>query len=100
MSARFWVPKRWYAEPLDHVERFLTGGVARPVRRPMAGPNALTDRERAGLRLAVQGHSAPEVGRRLFISERTVESHLANIYAKLGIASKVELARHAADLAL
>jgi DNA-binding CsgD family transcriptional regulator len=36
----------------------------------------------------------------LFISERTVETHLANIYAKLGVRSKTELIGRASELAL
>lgn len=84
--------------PLDHVERFLTGGLGKHARRSQIGTDALTDRERAVVRLAVFGHSAAEIGRQLYISERTVETHLAHAYAKLGISSKVELARQAAQL--
>lgn len=87
--------------PLDEVERFLTGTVTKSGRRrPLVGPEALTDRERSIVRLAVEGHSAADIGQQLFISERTVETHLANAYAKLGFASKVELARHASELDL
>jgi len=86
--------------PLDHVERFLTGDLGRRARRSPVGAAALTDRERAVARLAARGNTAAEIGRQLFISERTVETHLANAYAKLGVASKVELARHAPELDL
>jgi DNA-binding CsgD family transcriptional regulator len=51
-------------------------------------------------RLAAEGCSAKEMAERLFIGERTVETHLANVYAKLGVASKVDLVRMAAQLEL
>ncbi|HEY7202305.1 MAG TPA: helix-turn-helix transcriptional regulator [Candidatus Dormibacteraeota bacterium] len=39
----------------------------------------------------------PEIGSRLFISRRTVATHLAHIFGKLEISSRVELARLAAE---
>ncbi|MDX5454809.1 MAG: helix-turn-helix transcriptional regulator [Rhodococcus sp. (in: high G+C Gram-positive bacteria)] len=60
----------------------------------------MTTREREVGALAVAGLSSLEIGRRLFIGERTVETHLANIYAKLGIKSRVELVRRAVDFGL
>ena len=64
------------------------------------GPAALTHREREVARLAAQGHPALAIARELFIGERTVESHLARIYAKLGITSKLELVQRADELDL
>jgi DNA-binding CsgD family transcriptional regulator len=48
--------------------------------------------------LAVDGLTAREIGGRLFIGVRTVETHLANIYAKVGVRSRVGLLRRAAEL--
>lgn len=64
------------------------------------GPAALTQREREVAQLAAQGRAALEIARELFIGERTVESHLARIYAKLGITSKLELVQRAGELGL
>jgi DNA-binding CsgD family transcriptional regulator len=66
----------------------------------LSGPSSLTAREREVARLAVYGLTSREIGERLFIAERTVEGHLARIYAKLGIASKVQLAARAGDFGL
>ncbi|CAJ1500406.1 helix-turn-helix transcriptional regulator [[Mycobacterium] burgundiense] len=60
----------------------------------------LTERERQVLSMAAQGASAREIGQRLFISERTVESHVSNGYRKLGIRSRVELVRRALEFGL
>jgi DNA-binding CsgD family transcriptional regulator len=83
---------------LDTLSRLGTKG--RRTRTAIAGPDALTNREREVARLAAEGASAKEIAERLFIGERTVETHLANAYAKLGIGSKVELVRLATQLDL
>ena len=53
--------------------------------------DTLTPREHQVARLAARGLSASEIAQHLHISERTVESHLANAYAKLGIHSRAAL---------
>jgi pimeloyl-ACP methyl ester carboxylesterase/DNA-binding CsgD family transcriptional regulator len=88
-------------EVLDAIETFLTGTAKRSRSTPYAaGADALSRREREIVVLAVAGETAPEIAKALFISERTVESHLARAYAKLGVGSKVELARRAGELGL
>jgi DNA-binding NarL/FixJ family response regulator len=58
----------------------------------------LTPQEGQIARLAAEGHSNPQIGAQLFLSDRTVEFHLSKVYAKLGIGSRREL--HAALAAL
>jgi DNA-binding NarL/FixJ family response regulator len=48
--------------------------------------------------LVADGRSNPEIARELYITLNTVETHMRNIFAKLGVASRLELAR-AADRA-
>jgi DNA-binding CsgD family transcriptional regulator len=56
-----------------------------------AGWERATPAEREVVRHVVQGLSNRETGERLFVSARTVETHLSHVYAKLGISSRVEL---------
>ena len=60
----------------------------------------MTRREREVARLAATGMSAKEIAQSLFVGKRTVETHLANVYAKLGVESKLQLVRRATELGL
>jgi DNA-binding CsgD family transcriptional regulator len=83
---------------LDALRRHGSSG-----RRALAaamGPDSLTRREREVAELAARGLSAKEIGAALFVGERTVETHLGNVYAKLGVESKLDLVRRAAELGL
>jgi DNA-binding CsgD family transcriptional regulator len=64
------------------------------------GQGTLSRREREVALLAAQGQSAKDIAARLTIGRRTVDYHLANIYAKLGVASKLDLAARADELGL
>jgi DNA-binding CsgD family transcriptional regulator len=70
-------------------------------RRP-ASPGKLTATERRVAALAVDGLSNKEIARSLVVTVNTVEFHLRNVYAKLGIRSRMHLAarldREGADL--
>ncbi len=57
----------------------------------------LTKREKQVLTAVYEGLSAREIGKRLFISERTVETHIGNGYRKLGIRSRIELIKRATE---
>ncbi|GIM91995.1 helix-turn-helix transcriptional regulator [Paractinoplanes toevensis] len=63
------------------------------VRKRSAGTHdELTAQERQIAQLARDGLSNPEIGTRLFLSSRTVEWHLRNVFTKLGIRSRRDLA--------
>jgi DNA-binding NarL/FixJ family response regulator len=62
---------------------------------PLDRYESLSGREREVLPLAAEGHTNAEIGKRLFISPRTVEIHRANIMQKLGLRNHTELIRYA-----
>ena len=86
---------------LTEVEIFLTGTRTRPRGAAFGkGVQALTRREREIVRMAIGGETAVAIAKRLYISDRTVETHLANAYVKLGVASRLELASRAEELGI
>jgi DNA-binding CsgD family transcriptional regulator len=60
-------------------------------KRAAAASGSLTPREAEVARLVAAGISSREAAERLHISERTVETHLAHVYGKLGISTRAEL---------
>jgi DNA-binding CsgD family transcriptional regulator len=66
------------------------------VERPVAA-GALTPQQRQIADLVAMGATNNEIATRLFLSRRTVEHHLGNIYRSLGIRSRVDLARYLAS---
>jgi len=69
---------------------YLDPEVASAVGEKEFVPEGISTREREVLLLAAQGLSSKEVAKKLFISERTVQTHLASIYDKLGSRNKTE----------
>ena len=83
------------AEELAHQSARLaaqlrTGGAPDPLA-------VLTAREREIAVLASTGRTSGEIAEALFLTEKTVESHLTSAYRKLGISSRVQLAAALAD---
>ena len=75
----------------------MAPGAAPTAEHQIAG---LTAREREVLDHVVAGRTYGEIARDLFVSEKTVSSHVSNLLRKTGAANRVELAqlaRHASD---
>ena len=70
---------------------------ARPRRsgRPQSGWESLTETELKVAAHVAEGLTNPEIARRMFVSPRTISTHLKHIFKKLGITSRVELATQA-----
>ena len=84
------------AELLDAIRRVAAGGMAFSVRpRGGAGVARLSERELDVVRLVVDGRSNDEIGARLGIGPKTVESHLRRLFERFDLASRTELATRA-----
>lgn len=64
-------------------------------KRPLTGWASLTPMERDVVKLVSEGLGNKEIAARLFVSPRTVQTHLTHVYAKLQIGSRVQLAQEA-----
>jgi two-component system, NarL family, nitrate/nitrite response regulator NarL len=67
---------------------FQTGLVGELRRRENDAGPILTPREKEILVLTAEGHSAPEMGRRLHLSTATIKTHLHTLYEKLGVSDR------------
>jgi DNA-binding CsgD family transcriptional regulator len=65
-------------------------------KRPTSGWGSLTPAERDVVRLVSEGLANNAIATRLFVSPRTVQTHLTHVYTKLGLSSRVQLAQEAA----
>ncbi|MBW0017314.1 MAG: LuxR family transcriptional regulator [Mycobacterium sp.] len=65
-------------------------------KRPTSGWGSLTPTERQVVQLVSEGLANNDIATRLFVSPRTVQSHLTHVYAKLGVSSRVQLVQEAA----
>ena len=61
-------------------------------QKPDQAALEISPRERQIIELVIEGCKNKEIARRLFISEKTVKNHLSNIFDKLGVDDRVELA--------
>jgi DNA-binding CsgD family transcriptional regulator len=85
------------AGPQADRARQLLRSLGRRTPGPSAGPQdtgRLTRREEEVARLVAAGLSNAEIAGRLFISQRTVTTHLQHVYARLGLRSRADLTRY------
>jgi DNA-binding CsgD family transcriptional regulator len=75
----------------DRAERELLATGARPRGRMLSGIESLTASELRVAELAAGGSNNPEIAQQLFISRKTIETHLGHVYLKLGINSRAQL---------
>src|ERR1700747_3305008 len=87
-NGEIWLDNRMTAEVIDAFKKSAESGQRR--EKPL-----LSDREKEIVQLVAQGFRNREIGEKLFISEQTVKNHLHNIFDKLGVFDRLELALYA-----
>ncbi len=85
-----------YIDP-ELADKAVTPLADRPANQEASRLEELTDRQREVCKLLAYGHTNSEVGEKLNISPRTVESHRAEIMRKLGFDNRADLVRFALD---
>jgi DNA-binding NarL/FixJ family response regulator len=87
-GGEIWLDNRITAEVMKAFAKSSDGGARK-------NKELLSDREKQIVQLVVQGQRNKEIATNLFISEQTVKNHLHNIYDKLGVSDRLELALYA-----
>ncbi|MGH9613709.1 MAG: response regulator transcription factor, partial [Bryobacteraceae bacterium] len=80
---------RQFASPQPEQAAAARGAAKNRERSP------LSQREREIVQLVAQGYKNKEMAEKMFISEQTVKNHLHNIFDKLGVSDRLELALYA-----
>jgi DNA-binding NarL/FixJ family response regulator len=95
-AGEFWLDRVTTADVIRKLAKKGSGGASASSRlgvREHSG--ALSQREREIVVLVAQGFKNKEMAERMFISEQTVKNHLHNIFDKLGVSDRLELALYA-----
>jgi two-component system, NarL family, nitrate/nitrite response regulator NarL len=92
-GGEIWLDNRMTGEVIDAFKKSAESGERR--EKPL-----VSDREQQIIQLVAQGFRNREIGEKLFISEQTVKNHLHNIFDKLGVSDRLELALYAIEHAL
>jgi DNA-binding CsgD family transcriptional regulator len=86
------------ARTLERRARAELGAIGvRPRTTERSGTASLTPSEQRVVELAADGHTNPEIAQRLFVTEKTVETHLGRAFRKLGVTSRRQLRDALAD---
>jgi DNA-binding CsgD family transcriptional regulator len=80
------------SQPLvDQAQAELAATGARPRKLVLSGAESLTPSERRVAEMAADNMTNKDIAQALFVTTKTVEVHLSNVYRKLGIASRAQL---------
>jgi two-component system, NarL family, response regulator NreC len=91
---------RLAAQDRTYLHPELGAKLAAAPPEPQGPPDGLTEREAEVLRMIALGHTNSEIGKHLYLSVRTIESHRAHIQQKVRLSTRAELVRYALDKGL
>jgi DNA-binding NarL/FixJ family response regulator len=94
VAGQYWVGNETVTDILRHLRELS------PQRRPATPAESLTLRERQVIVGVASGESNREIATRLRLSEDTVKHHMTNIFDKLGVSNRAELASYATSRGL
>jgi len=92
-AGEFWLDRLTTADVIRKLAKKNAASPARPGLREQSA--SLSQREREIVNLVAQGFKNKEMAERMFISEQTVKNHLHNVFDKLGVSDRLELALYA-----
>jgi DNA-binding NarL/FixJ family response regulator len=93
MSGQYWVGRESVSDLIRALRTI--GNTPEPAARPR--DFGLTRRELEIVTLVISGYSNPDIAHRCSISEQTVKHHVSNIFDKLGVSNRLELALFAVN---
>ena len=76
---------------VEQAQEELIASGARPRRTALSGADSLTPSERRVAEMAAQGMTNRDIAQALFVTEKTVETHLGHVYGKLNVQSRRQL---------
>jgi two-component system nitrate/nitrite response regulator NarL len=94
-SGEIWLDSHTTAAVMRQFTTSLDSGSGSPGGGKDRGRSPLSAREREIVALVAQGYKNKEMAEKMFISEQTVKNHLHNIFDKLGVSDRLELALYA-----
>jgi DNA-binding NarL/FixJ family response regulator len=93
VAGQYWVGR----DTVSDIVRHLRERAASAARKRISPVDRLTPREREIVAAVAAGESNREVARRLSLAEDTVKHHISNVFDKLGVSNRAELAAYAAS---
>lgn len=94
-AGEIWLDSNTTAAVIRHFSSPAELNASQPNGKPSRERSQLSQREREIIILIAQGYKNKEIAEKMFITEQTVKNHLHNVFDKLGVSDRLELALYA-----